>query len=136
MNFCIAVLLVLHSLPGKAEVEDDLEEIVQDLYDYMAHLSNYYYSTEDYYYDNITATPATYIYELDSYETSTNGEIDWEKWLLEQNITTNISGLPDANAPGDSRDAKDSRDFQESLGSSLQSQLTLIILLSFLGLLL
>lgn len=34
---------------------------------------NYYdstYSTEDYYYDNITATPATYVYELESYEVS------------------------------------------------------------------
>ncbi|XP_032938738.1 uncharacterized protein LOC117008779 isoform X2 [Catharus ustulatus] len=73
MNFCIAVLLVLHSLPGKVELEDDLEEMAQDLYDYMAHLSNYYdstYSTEDYYYDNITATPATYVYDLESYEVS------------------------------------------------------------------
>ncbi|KAM4880275.1 uncharacterized protein FYW23_013978 [Sylvia borin] len=136
MKFCIAVLLVLHSLPGKAEVEDDREEIAQDLYDYMAHLSNYYYSTEDYYYDNITATPATYIYELESYETSTTGEVDWEKWFLEGNATTNISGLPDTKASGDSRDAEDSQDSQESFGSSLQSQLILIILLSFLGLLL
>ncbi|RMB90728.1 hypothetical protein DUI87_32993 [Hirundo rustica rustica] len=113
MNFYIAVLLVLHSLPG-----------------------NYYYSTEDYYYDNITATPATYMYELDSYETSTAGEVDWGKWFAEENATTKISGLPDTNAPGVSRDAENSQDSWESLGSSLQSQLTLIILLSFLGLLL
>lgn len=141
-------LHVVLLLSGKAEVEDDMEEIAQDLYDYVAHLSekclfesiftifhkprervgitrarkgfvrivqvnlsllkwkswaitttdmgegltpcwtdvpnhhsatspgavsipgNYYYSTEDYYYDNITATPATYVYELDSYEVS------------------------------------------------------------------
>lgn len=31
---------------------------------------NYNYSTEDYYYENITATPATYMYELDSYGVS------------------------------------------------------------------
>lgn len=31
---------------------------------------NYYYSTEEYYYDNTTATPATYVYEFDSYEVS------------------------------------------------------------------
>lgn len=31
---------------------------------------NYYYTTEDYYYDNITATPATYMYELDPYDVS------------------------------------------------------------------
>ncbi|XP_041883429.1 uncharacterized protein LOC121664264 [Corvus kubaryi] len=136
MNFCIAVLLVLHSLPGKAEVEDDVEEIAQDLYDYMAHLSNYYYSTEDYYYDNITATPATYVYELDSYETSTLGEVDWDKLFPEENSTTKISGRPDTNAPGDSRDAEDSQDSQESFGSSLQCHLSLIVLLSFLGLLL
>ncbi|XP_053856880.1 uncharacterized protein LOC128820256 [Vidua macroura] len=136
MNFCIAVLLVLQSLPGKAELEDDMEEIAQDLYDYMAHLSNYYSSTEDYYYDNITATPATYVYEFDSYETSTIGYMDWEKLFPEENATTEVSGFPDTNAPGDSRDAKDSQDFQESLGSSLQGHLTLIILLSFLGLLL
>ncbi|CAN8206887.1 unnamed protein product [Coccothraustes coccothraustes] len=136
MNFCIAVLLVLQSLPGKAEVEDDTEEIASDLYEYVAHLSNYYYSTEDYYYDNITATPATYVYEFDSYETNTTGEMDWENWFPEWNDTTMVPGLPDTNAPGDSRDAKDSQDFQGSLGSSLQSHLTLIILLSFLGLLL
>ncbi|KAM7028967.1 uncharacterized protein M8220_014111 isoform 1-T3 [Acridotheres tristis] len=136
MNFCFAVLLVLHSLPGKAELEDDLEEIAQDLYDYMAHLSNYYYSTEDYYYDNITATPATYMYELDSNETSTFGDIDWEKFFAEENSTTEVSRLPDTNAAGDSKDAEDSQDFQESFGSPLQGHLTLIILLSFLGLLL
>lgn len=113
-----------------------MEEIAQDLYDYMAHLSNYYYSTEDYYYDNITATPATYMYELDSYETSTFGEVDWDKLFPEKNSTTKISGIPDTNAPGDSRDAEDSQDSQESFGSSLQCHLTLIILLSFLGLLL
>ncbi|XP_015505775.1 uncharacterized protein LOC107214681 isoform X2 [Parus major] len=136
MNLCIAVLLLLHSLTGKAEVQDDMEEMTQDLYDYMAHLSNYYYSTEDYYYDNITATPATYMYELDTYETSTIGEVDWEKWFPVENATTMISGLPDTNAPGDSRDVDNSQDSQESLGPSLQGHLTLIILLSFLSLLL
>ncbi|XP_039566075.1 uncharacterized protein LOC120502590 isoform X2 [Passer montanus] len=136
MNFCIAVLLVLQSLPGKAEVKDDMEEIAQDLYEYLAHLSDEYYSTEDYYYDNITATPGTYVYEFDSYETNTIGDMDWEKWLSEENATTEVSGSPDTSAPGVSRDAKDSQDFQESLGSSLQGHLTLIILLSFLGLLL
>ncbi|XP_032938737.1 uncharacterized protein LOC117008779 isoform X1 [Catharus ustulatus] len=112
MNFCIAVLLVLHSLPGKVELEDDLEEMAQDLYDYMAHLSNYYdstYSTEDYYYDNITATPATYVYDLESYETSTFGDIDWEKWFSEENDTTTTSGLPNTNSSGDARDAKDTQ---------------------------
>ncbi|XP_030821182.1 uncharacterized protein LOC115913342 [Camarhynchus parvulus] len=132
MNFCIAVLLVLQSLPGKAEVEDE-EEIAPDLFEYMTHLSNYYYSTEDYYYDNTTATPATYVYEFDSYETNITGDMDYEQLFPEWNATTEVSGLPDTNAPGD---AKDTQDFQESLGSSLQGHLTLIILLSFLGLLL
>ncbi|KAM3657072.1 uncharacterized protein VK521_014509 isoform 1-T2 [Ammospiza maritima maritima] len=147
MNFCIAVLLVLQSLPGKAEVEDE-EEIAPDLFEYMTHLSDYYYSTEDYYYDNATATPATYVYEFDSYETNTTGDIDYDKFFPEWNDTIELSGLPDTNAPGDAKDtpgnakdtprgAKDSQDFhQESLGSSLQGHLTLIILLSFLGLLL
>lgn len=98
---------------------------------------------------------------------STIGEVDWEKWFSEENSTTQISGIPDKNAPGDSRDAEDSQvgacqlmssatgfqhikmwdfgtdlfslthqDSQESFGSSLQCHLTLIILLSFLGLLL
>lgn len=137
MNFCIAVLLVLNSFPGKVELEDDMEEVTQDLYDYMAHLTDYYYSTEDYYYDNVTATPATYVYELDSYEVNTLGDVDWEKWFPVGNAATEISGVPDKNAPGDSRDAEDSQGSQESFGSSLQCHLTLIILLlSFLGLLL
>ncbi|XP_005497122.2 uncharacterized protein LOC102071860 [Zonotrichia albicollis] len=139
MNFCIAVLLVLQSLPGKAEVEDE-EEIAPDLFEYMTHLSDYYYSTEDYYYDNVTATPATYVYEFDSYETNTTGDIDYDKFFPEWNDTIELSGLPDINAPGDAKatpgDAKDTQDFQESLGSSLQGHLTLIILLSSLGLLL
>ncbi|XP_077048000.1 uncharacterized protein LOC143696197 isoform X1 [Agelaius phoeniceus] len=216
MNFCIAVLLVLRSLPGKAEVEDDTEEMAPDLFEYMTHLSekclffksiftishepqqrvgitragkgfigavqthlsctggnkpghggrtqlspcwtgvpsahsatspgavsisgNYYYSTEDYYYDNTTATPATYVYEFDSYETNITEDLDYEKFLREWNATSEVSGLPDTNAPGDAKDtpgdAKDTQDFQESLGSSLQGHLTLIILLSFLALLL
>ncbi|KAL9822988.1 uncharacterized protein GJ701_015837 isoform 2-T2 [Geothlypis trichas] len=139
MNFCIAVLLVLQSLPGKAEVEDE-EEIAPDLFEYMTHLSNYYYSTEEYYYDNTTATPATYVYEFDSYETNFTGDIDYEELFPEWNATTEVSGLPDTNASGDAKDtpgsAKDTQDFQGSLGSSLQGHLTLIILLSFLGLLL
>nr|XP_030147234.3 uncharacterized protein LOC115498426 [Taeniopygia guttata] len=136
MRVCIAVLLVLQSLPGKAELQDDMEEIAQDLYDYMAHLSNYYSSTEDYYYDNITATPATYVYEFDSYEANTIGYVDWDKLFPEENATTKVPEVPNTKAPGDSRDAKDSQDFQESLGSSLQGHLTLTILLSCLGLLL
>ncbi|RLV86179.1 hypothetical protein DV515_00015959 [Chloebia gouldiae] len=136
MRFCMALLLLLQSLPGKAELQDDIEEIAQDLYDYMAHLSNYYSSTEDYYYDNITATPATYVYEFDSYEANVTEYVDWEKLFSEEHVTTEVPQVPDTNAPGDSRDAKDSQDFQESLGLSLQGHLTLIILLSFLGLLL
>lgn len=76
------------------------------------------------------------MYEFDSNETSTFGDIDWEKFFSEENATTKIPGLPDRNAPVDSRDAEDSQDSHESFGSSLQGHLTLIILLSFLGLLL
>lgn len=42
-------------------------------------------------------------------QTNTTGELDWENWFPEWNATTNVPGLPDTDAPRDSRDAKDSQ---------------------------
>ncbi|XP_017694857.1 PREDICTED: uncharacterized protein LOC108509787 isoform X2 [Lepidothrix coronata] len=134
MNFFIAALLVLQFAPGNAEVEDDEEEITQFLFDYAARYSDYLYSTGDYYYDNTTGMPTPYTFEMDSYETNTIG--DYGQWFPQEDATTKISGIPDTDAPGDSRNAKDSQDFWESAGSPLQSHLPLVTLLSLRGLLL
>ncbi|XP_032568756.1 uncharacterized protein LOC116799617 [Chiroxiphia lanceolata] len=134
MNFFIAALLVLQFVPGNAEVEDDEEEITQFLFDYAARYSDYLYSTGDYYYDNTTGMPTPYTFEMDSYETNTIG--DFGQWFPQEDATTKISGIPDTDAPGDSRNAKDSQDFWESAGPPLQCHVPLVTLLSLRGLLL
>ncbi|XP_027558603.1 uncharacterized protein LOC113977028 isoform X2 [Neopelma chrysocephalum] len=134
MNFFIAALLVLQFVPGNAEVEDDEEEITQFLFDYAARYSDYLYSTGDYYYDNTTGMPTPYTFEMDSYETNTIG--DYGQWFPQEDATIKISGIPDTDAPEDSRNAKDSQDIWESAGSPLQCHVPLVTLLSLRGLLL